>query len=222
MHADQTAQKLWPWWEPALYFSKRLNQIVRHPQMRFSEGSAASRRTPTVLTSFPVLARVIYALNACTCSAGRWSVLSGIRSPGRATLVSLNARAVAPCWGMASGCGCVAKKRGLWVHLSLEASPWSTGCSSDSAIGCGAARYSPTYCRKAKGKDPDALRQRSFDCSTNIWKPVCCFPRATEGSFLLKCVYSISGCRFRANLYVKLQLKQKLNRETVKIRRKKS
>lgn len=119
--------------------SNRLNQIVKHPQMRFSGGSAASRRTPTVLTSFLVLVGVIYALNGCTCSAGREGALSGTRSPGQTTLVSLNARAVAPCQGRASGCGHVAK-RGLWVHLSLELQTASTGCSSDSAIGCGAAR----------------------------------------------------------------------------------
>lgn len=49
--------------------------------MRFSGGSAASRRTPTVLTSFLVLVGVVYVRNACTCSAGRGGALSGIHSP---------------------------------------------------------------------------------------------------------------------------------------------
>lgn len=63
----------------------------------------------------------------------------GSTAPGQTTLVSLNARAVAPYWGRASGCGHVAK-RGSCVHLCLELSPRCTGCSSDSAAGCGAAR----------------------------------------------------------------------------------
>lgn len=154
MHAYQAAQKLWLQREPALYFFNRLNQIVKRPQTRFSGGSAASRRAPTVLTSFPVLARVIYALNALTCSAGRGSVLSGIHSPGQTSLVSLNARAVVSCWAWRVGVAVWQKKRGLWVHLSLELSPWSMGCSGDSAIGCGAACFSQAHCRKAKGKDP--------------------------------------------------------------------
>lgn len=91
MHANQASQKLWLQREPALYFSNRLNQIVKRPQTRFSGGSAASRRAPTVLTSFPVLTGVIYALNACTCAAGWGSVLSSIHSPRRTSLVSLSA-----------------------------------------------------------------------------------------------------------------------------------
>lgn len=111
MHAYQAAQKLWLQREPALYFFNRLNQIVKRPQTRFSGGSAASRRAPTVLTSFPVLARVIYALNALTCSAGRGSVLSGIHSPGQTSLVSLNARAVVSCWAWRVGVAVWQKKK---------------------------------------------------------------------------------------------------------------
>lgn len=61
-----------------------------------------------MLTSFPVLAGVIYALNACTCSAGRGSVLSGTHSPGQTSLVSLNAQALIPGWD------------GEWVWLCEE------------------------------------------------------------------------------------------------------
>lgn len=125
MHAYQAAQKLWLQREPALYFFNRLNQIVKRPQTRFSGGSAASRRAPTVLTSFPVLARVIYALNALTCSAGRGSVLSGIHSPGQTSLVSLNARAVVSCWAWRVG---VAKKKEVCESTSAwncHRGPWA-------------------------------------------------------------------------------------------------
>lgn len=111
MHANQAAQKLWLQREPALYFSNRLNQIVKRPQTRFSGGSAASRRAPTALTSFSVWAGVIYALNACTRSAGRLSVLSGIHSPGRTSTGFTSRTGWCALLGMAGGCGRVAKKK---------------------------------------------------------------------------------------------------------------
>lgn len=146
----------------------------------------------------------------------------GSTAPGQTTLVSLNARAVAPYWGRASGCGHVAK-RGLCVHLCLELSPWCTGCSSDSATGCGAARFQR---RTAKGKDP--VFGRTLQCAT--WRSLkkdfkhqnlqhsqivgnwCVVFHEQQKDSLCWNVF-VPGCKFRTKNYARPQLIQKLNWE---------
>lgn len=195
MHANQAAQKLWLQREPALYFSNRLNQIVKRPQTRFSGGSAASRRAPTVLTSFSVLARVIYALNASTCSAGRGSVLSGIHSPGRTSLVSLNARAVVPCWGWRVGVAVRQKKEvcestSAWTS---ERGPWAAAVTQllAAVLQVSARRTAGklkgrTQCRAGPWRSLTKDFWHQTAAQSHSWKPVCCFPWATQGFFLFK------------------------------------
>lgn len=150
MHANRSTQKrrlLRELLRLIVYFPIDLTRFWNS----FTEGSTASRRTPTVLTSFPALARVIYALNslAYTSSAGRRSgtqvCSEGFTAPGELQLYHFNG-GLSLFATEANGRGSISQRLrnppgGFWDYLSFVLWQRSTVCRGDSAIGYGAAHY---------------------------------------------------------------------------------